>query len=67
MGNGYIKISKPRKKYVRGDLLPVYACRQFIEQHNNNAVLKSGVHILRQRRDVGKQVEAGSRQVEPRY
>ena len=38
-----------------------------IEEHNNNVLLKSGVDILRQRRDAGKQVEAGSRQVEPRY
>ena len=38
-----------------------------IEEHNGNAVLKLGVDILRQRRDAGKQVEAGSRQVEARY
>ena len=36
-----------------------------IEEHNGNVLLKSGVDILR--RDAGKQVEAGSRQVEPRY
>ena len=38
-----------------------------IEEHIGNVLLKSGVDILRQRRDAGKQVEAGSRQVEPRY
>ena len=65
MGSGYINISRICS---RGSFAWIF-CLQIvcIEEHNGNVLLKSGVDILRQRRDAGKQVEAGSRQVEPRY
>ena len=63
MGSGYINISRICSS---GSFAWIF-CLQIvcIEEHNGNVLLKSGVDILR--RDAGKQVEAGSRQVEPRY
>ena len=65
MGSGYINISRICSS---GSFAWIF-CLQIvcIEEHIGNVLLKSGVDILRQRRDAGKQVEAGSRQVEPRY
>ena len=63
MGSGYINISGICSS---GSFAWIF-CLQIvcIEEHNGSVLLKSGVDILR--RDAGKQVEAGSRQVEPRY